>query len=809
MVTALALAGTAWLGAGTAHAGTNWAEDWTAHNLDKWYTHTFRPTTDSYTFGSAPDTLNMHGDSWGLESKQSFNKDVPISIESQVMVQPTGPNAATTQYFAGLTLYTGESGYKEIALRDNDAGTPGNGLQAIALINDAPVTLPDSPAFPGGVNRNLPRDQFYKLRLDYDGKGTIYYYVNDILVWTVATTPFTTDPDIFLLSVSQNSCTYLPTPCADPGTYLTNTSFQQIKVQGNYDLFSNTTWVSFNNQTSSFVDTDPSGSNCGTFQQCDYMQLYNMSIPPTVSYKPSGYTLSPQVTVTPNMDWGELAAATALDGQQITFQALDSGGTLISDQYLPGNSAGFTGNRVNLSGLNPALFPTIRLRANFSTSNPQKTPKLFDWGVTFLPPGSRSYFTWYDQQSAEMKDWLLTAHPNDFGGSADFFAELGSPAQRTAFVTTGHGQASSTSWPGAMGGPLKVTKLSGLPGVVSQRVLYGDSLEETVGVDDNQLSSHYYWTWYDELSAGFKNWVLIANPSSSDTVVAELSFLDKGTGDTVSGRYVLTPGQKVTPDFAGRMGGPVEVRAYVNGGSWANSADHRNVIASQRVTTGNGVAFNEVAGISFEALSQHYYWTWYDNASPGATNWVLVSNPNPGPVTYEIKIGGTVVGGGALQSGQDVTPTFPGYMAGPVEVTSTGGNIIASQRSTWANSFEEVPGYRLEGLDSSYFWTWYDNASTGSLNWIVIANTENSPVTADVYIGGTLRGSYTLAAAGTAGSMAFPKYDGLMGGLVEVRAHAPGGNWSIPADRRKVLSSQRVLWKGFFNEVQGTVLNLN
>ena len=810
---ALALAAVAWLGATPAHAGTNWAEDWTQHNVNNWYTHTFRASTDTYTFGMSPDTLQMHGDSWGLETRQSFNKDSPISVVSTVKAQPAGPNASVTQYFAGLTIYTGESGYKEIALRNDRTS---DGLQIVSIVNDALTVLPDSPAFPGGHNRNLPGDQFYKLRLDYDGQGTLKYYVNDLLVWTTSSAPFTSDPNIFILSVTNNSCSYQPfsSPChssfpGDLGTYSVDSTFQQITVQGNYNLFANTTWVSFNAQTSQYVDT--AGSDCGMFQQCDYLQLQTIhAVPPSVDYfLPAGYTLSPQITVAPGMSWGELAAATALDGQQIRFQVLDGGGIAVPDQYLPGNAAGFTGNMVNLSGLNPALFPTIILKANFSTANLLKTPKLFDWAVTFLPPGSRSCFTWYDQQSPGMKVWLLAAHPDAFGGAADFFAELGSPPQRTALTSPAHGQASYTSWPGTMGGPLKVTKLSGLPGIVSQRVLYGDSLEETVGVDDNKLSSHYYWTWYDGLSNGFRNWVLIANPSGADTVAADLSFVDRFTGDTVAAHYVLGPGQRVIPEFPGKMGGPVELKAYVNGGSWTNSAERRNVIASQRVTTGDGIAFNEVAGIAEGSLSTDYFWTWYDNASPDATNWVLISNPNPGAVTYQIKIGGLEVDHGTLQPGEEKTPTFPGTMAGPVEVISTGGKVIASQRSIWKSSFEEVPGYPLEGLGSSYLWTWYDSASPGALNWIVIANTGNTNVTADVYIGGIRRGSYQLTPAGMEGSIATPKFDGLMGGLVEVRAHVPGGDWSNPSDRRNVLSSQRVLWKGFFNEVPGTVLNLN
>lgn len=39
-----------------------------------------------------------------------------------------------------------------------------------------------------------------------------------------------------------------------------------------------------------------------------------------------------------------------------------------------------------------------------------------------------------------------------------------------------------------------------------------------------------------------------------------------------------------------------------------------------------------------------------------------------------------------------VTPTFPGTMGGPAEVTSTGGTVITSQRVLWNGYFNEVQG---------------------------------------------------------------------------------------------------------------------
>ncbi len=831
--------------AAPAHAGTLWEEDWTQHNqdswtlstqtnpnapTDNWNLHTYNPNVggsgssyDSFKWGNAggDEYLQMQGVSWGIESKQAFNKDTPIDVDTKVSTQPA--NSKTTTCFGGVTIYDGESGYEEIALQD--AGD-GNGLRAVAVwdaggpAHDQSMALPSVPGF---SNSNLSEGVFYDLRLVYDGQGHTQYWVNGNLLWTNSTAPLDSNPDIFLLSVELNSAAGSSdwnTP--DDTPYQVQTDFKKVTVNGYYNLFSNTTHVNLLDQPGLVnVNADPEfGQNCGTYEQCDYLQLAtDQSM--GMYFDPSGYTLSPVIDITkytaryPGIRWGEVLTTTALNGQDLYVQVLQPGAGLVPDSDLPGNSRGFRGNSIVLSGLDIHKYPQLQLMATFrSLCYPcQKSPLLLDWTLTF---GTRSFFTWYDQQSPGMRDWLLAADPSYYGGEAHFWATLGNPPLAGAYLDSKHGKSAFTTWQGKMGGPVTVNKLSALPAVISQRVLYGNSLEETPAVDESRLSDQYYWTWYDEASPGFKNWVLIGNPSTTDAVTAQISFFDRVSQTRVTGTYNIAPGARVTPDFPGRMGGPVLVNAWKQGSPGAPE----NVIASQRVTTGNGAAFNEVGGIpagQYSELGNDYYWTWYDNQSGGAQNWVLVANPGSATVYYQISIAGGCQNGdprrclsGPLAAGQEVTPTFPGIMGGPVEVQAwsdgVGGgqpaNVIASQRSIWGPSFEEVPGFRSAALSSSYDWTWYDNLSLGSLNWILLANTENQYVTADVYIGGVYRGSYTLAPKGTPGSMAYPRYPGVMGGLVEVQAHSPGG-----ATPQNILASQRVTWSGYFNEVQGTVLS--
>jgi len=123
--------------------------------------------------------------------------------------------------------------------------------------------------------------------------------------------------------------------------------------------------------------------------------------------------------------------------------------------------------------------------------------------------------------------------------------------------------------------------------IASQRILWkGKYFEEVPGTESDQLSSHYLWTWYDEFSPGFsQDEVIVVNPTS-DPVRVDISFKDVSSGspaDTVNGSAVLQPaGSPGGTDswsfrYEGRMGGPVEVKAYrgAPGSSWNNQGDRR------------------------------------------------------------------------------------------------------------------------------------------------------------------------------------------------------------------------------------------
>ncbi len=465
------------------------------------------------------------------------------------------------------------------------------------------------------------------------------------------------------------------------------------------------------------------------------------------------------------------------------------------------------------------------------------------------------YWTWYDSESVGAKDWVLMANPFGSGKTLNFDLKIANNPKILDCSScnngvTSPGQSIAPEYDGLSGGPVIATSKTGDQAIVSQRILWsGNSLEEVLGTDADKLSNHFWWTWYDEeAGSGFKDWILIANPS--DTAPVHYRIKIAGVEPTANSEGAPTgtidAGRSVAPRFPGAKNGPVEVEAckiaFNQDGICSDPAD---VMASQRVLSNANTAFNEVPGIRDSDLKARYLWTWYDNKSLGAKDWVLIANPaamvdgsvNPSPMYYEIWIGGHKVAGddtggggyspGAIAVGDKITPMFDLGAQGPVEVKTFKDQnhtvelrSIASQRIIWGPSFEEVPGYPYTALTNDYHWTWYDQSSgSGMKNWVLIANPTGSTVRAQVLIAGVPQKN-TIGDPGPdnpdygttyfdipTGQNVTPWFDTEIGGPVEVRGYKIGGDWANVADRRNVMTSQRVLYNGFFNETLGTVLS--
>jgi hypothetical protein len=323
------------------------------------------------------------------------------------------------------------------------------------------------------------------------------------------------------------------------------------------------------------------------------------------------------------------------------------------------------------------------------------------------------------------------------------------------------------------------------------------SFNEVPGHSASQLSGTWYFTWYDSLPqhgmAG--NWIVISNHGQGTARVQIRigDYVIHDPGSPANDFWSIPEGGRITPQIINLMAGPVRIE----------SLDGQPIFASQRVLYQD--TFTEVVGVPAERLSDSWEFTWYDSRPQNgmAGNWIMVANMGSVPAELQVYIGVelvatyTVAEGNALQPGAIVTPQFPGRMGGSVWVRSVNGQpLIASQRVLYKDSFSEIMGAPTAGLGSEYFFPWYD-LSSSSMNgdWIVVANRDTEPADVEIYVGNILA-ARLAAATGNAippGGIAIPSFSGMMGGPVRV----------VSTNSRKLLVSQRTLYRDSFEEVQG------
>jgi hypothetical protein len=250
----------------------------------------------------------------------------------------------------------------------------------------------------------------------------------------------------------------------------------------------------------------------------------------------------------------------------------------------------------------------------------------------------------------------------------------------------------------------------------------------------------YDWTWYDNV--GGDNWILLANrPNAMGNLLFSLRIGNAMQPLAAVPGFppgYVPPGKAIYNKYEGLMGGPVTANIR----SFAGEA-----ITSQRILwPKGGDSLEEVNGTIWDGMNSRMLWTWYDMASPGYKNWVLVSNPNAYQINYNVRIAGMVVDVGSIPANGRVTPSFPGVIGGPVEVNAWNSFgdpvfIMASQRvlSNGDTAFNEQPGLPAHGLTNDYIWTWYDQASAGAQNWVLVANPPGAaaPIYYEVWIAGT------------------------------------------------------------------------
>ncbi|MEI7604220.1 MAG: Ig-like domain-containing protein [bacterium] len=374
------------------------------------------------------------------------------------------------------------------------------------------------------------------------------------------------------------------------------------------------------------------------------------------------------------------------------------------------------------------------------------------------------YYTWNDTSVAGREAWTLIGNPSTTQ-SANVTIKIAGVLKGTYTIPAG-GEI-TPSFANIINGPIEVN--SDINVYSSQRVLYNGSFNEMSGIASSSLTNKYYFTWYDTSGPGKDAWILVGNPSATQSanVTIKIAGIAKGT-------YVIPAGGKITPYYSGMLNGPVEVSADIN------------IYTTQRVLY-NG-SFNEYPGIPANSLTNKYYFTWNDTSVAGRDAWTLVGNPSATQsANVTIKIAGVTKGTYVIPAGGKITPYYSKLINGPVEVSSD-INIYTTQRVLMNGSFNEFSGIKGNNLSYKYYYPWYDSSSSSKSTWILIGNSSAQSATVKIRIAGILKGTYTIPAGG----IITPYFSSLINGPVE-----------IVSDVNTLFTTQRVLYNNSFNEMEG------
>jgi hypothetical protein len=321
-------------------------------------------------------------------------------------------------------------------------------------------------------------------------------------------------------------------------------------------------------------------------------------------------------------------------------------------------------------------------------------------------------------------------------------------------------------------GPVQVTSARGGNLFTSERVISGTSFNEVMGFPNKQLTTEYWFPWYENKSMA--TWILVGNPS---TTAAKVDIYVAGVKRTSAA--TIPAGGRITPRYAGIQGGPVRVV----------STNGVKIFASERALYGSKNAFNEMMGYPSNQFASEYWFPWYDNKSM-ATSIVVGNSSTKSSAKVDIYIGGVKKGSYTIAKGGTITQRYTGIQAGPVRVVSTNNvPIVTSERTIAGTSFNEVLGSPANQFTTEYWFPWYDNVSMAT--WVLVGNpSTTSSATVDIYIGGVKRGSYVIPKGGRI----TPRFPLNMG---PVRVISRNGV--------KIFASERVLYgpDSAFNEVMG------
>ena len=290
----------------------------------------------------------------------------------------------------------------------------------------------------------------------------------------------------------------------------------------------------------------------------------------------------------------------------ITNTDVSIGGSPIGSYYVPSggrvlpNYAGIQNGPVQVvSTTGTAIFTSQRsIYGPYSTFNEVM-------GYPDNQLHTKYWFTWYDDLA--QKTWIMVGNPSS-SQTAHVTIKIAGATMGPGIYDIAPGGRILPHYDGVQNGPVEIS--SDIPIFTSQRSMYGaaSSFLEIMGYPDNRLHTKYWFTWYDDLAQ--KTWILVGNPSSSQTAHVTIKIAGATMGP---GIYDIAPGGRILPNYTGVQNGPVEISSDIP------------IFTSQRSIFGAASNFLEIMGFPDNQLTDKYWFTWYDNVAQ--QTWILIGAP--------------------------------------------------------------------------------------------------------------------------------------------------------------------------------------
>ncbi len=335
---------------------------------------------------------------------------------------------------------------------------------------------------------------------------------------------------------------------------------------------------------------------------------------------------------------------------------------------------------------------------------------------------SEYWFPWYNNAAPNSMDQGFRIANVD-NTSTDIKVMVGN-TELDSF-TLNAGASIRRSYPGVNNGPIRIYSTDNTRKIIAaMRVIWQESGQRTsysemMGLPKEQLSTEYWFPWYNNATRSMDQGFRIANVDVADTMVKVM------VGNTELDSFTLAAGASIRKSYSVDNG---PIRIFSTGDDIGNAV---KIIAAMRVIweePGYRASYSEMMGLPKEQLSTEYWFPWYNNAVVNSMDQGFrIANVNAtGENTIQVWVGNsvtpqdtfTLAAGASIRVGYNVNN-------GPIRIvcTTCSGKekIIVALRVIWQepgyrSSYSEMMGLPAELLSTEYWFPWYNNLAIHSMD---------------------------------------------------------------------------------------------